>query len=84
MWELIKSIQSDGTTVVLTTHYMEEAEILCDRVAIMNEGKIVRINTPALLIQELIDSGFKSGKTISKATLEDVFLNLTGKTLRED
>ena len=84
MWELIKSIQSDGTTVVLTTHYMEEAEILCDRVAIMDEGKIVRINTPAQLIQELIDSGFKSEKTISKATLEDVFLNLTGKTLRED
>ena len=73
-----------GTTIVLTTHYMEEAETLCDRVAIIDNGKIVKINSPANLIQQLLATGFVSQKSIKKATLEDVFLDLTGKTLRED
>tara|TARA_B100000029_G_scaffold515527_2_gene623077 strand:- start:524 stop:1273 length:750 start_codon:yes stop_codon:yes gene_type:complete len=84
MWGLIKSFQKDGKTIVLTTHYMEEAEILCDRVAIIDEGKIIKINSPSNLIDELTKSGFKSTKKVREATLEDVFINLTGKSLRED
>ena len=84
MWELIKSFQKDGKTIVLTTHYMEEAEELCDRVAIIDEGKIIKIDTPSFLIEELTKTGFKSNKKIREATLEDVFINLTGKSLRED
>jgi ABC-2 type transport system ATP-binding protein len=84
LWELIKSFQEEGKTVVLTTHYMEEAEELCDRVAIIDEGKIIKINSPSNLIDELTKSGFKSSKKIREATLEDVFINLTGKSLRED
>ncbi len=84
LWELIKSFQKEGKTVVLTTHYMEEAEELCDRVAIIDEGKIIKINSPSNLIDELTKSGFKSSKKIREATLEDVFIDLTGKSLRED
>lgn len=84
LWELIESFQNEGKTVVLTTHYMEEAEELCDRVAIIDEGKIIKINSPSNLIDELTKSGFKSSKKIKEATLEDVFINLTGKSLRED
>ncbi len=84
LWELIKSFQEEGKTVVLTTHYMEEAEELCDRVAIIDEGKIIKINSPSNLIDELTKSGFKSSKKIREATLEDVFIDLTGKSLRED
>mgnify|MGYP001477039232 CR=1 FL=1 len=84
LWELIRSFQEEGKTVVLTTHYMEEAEELCDRVAIIDEGKIIKINSPSNLIDELTKSGFKSSKKIREATLEDVFIDLTGKSLRED
>ena len=63
---------------------MEEAEELCDRVAIIDEGKIIKIDTPSFLIEELTKTGFKSNKKIREATLEDVFINLTGKSLRED
>lgn len=83
LWELIKQIRSEGTTVIITTHYLDEAEILCDRVGIMDEGKIIALDTPDKLIQHLIDSGFKRETIVREATLEDVFLNLTGKNLRE-
>lgn len=53
MWELIKNINSKGTTVVLTTHYMEEAEYLCNRVAIVDGGKILKIDSPKRLIEDL-------------------------------
>lgn len=53
MWELIKNINAKGTTVVLTTHYMEEAEFLCDRVAIIDSGKILKIDSPKRLIEDL-------------------------------
>ena len=83
LWELIKEIRSEGTTVVLTTHYMDEAEILCDRVGIMDEGKIIKMDTPDKLIDDLIASGFKKPKETRQANLEDVFIDLTGKNLRE-
>lgn len=84
LWELIKEIRSNGTTIMLTTHYMDEAEVLCDRVGIIDNGKIITIDTPDNLIDDLIKAGFERPKLLKLATLEDVFLNLTGKELRDD
>ena len=53
VWELVRNINAQGITIVLTTHYMEEAEYLCSRVAIMDSGKILAINNPKKLIEEL-------------------------------
>ncbi|WP_181788436.1 ABC transporter ATP-binding protein [Streptomyces phytophilus] len=72
LWDLLRGINAAGRTVVLTTHYMDEAEVLCDRVAVMDAGRILRIGAPAELVAELeVDS------------LEDVFLQLTGREYRE-
>jgi ABC-2 type transport system ATP-binding protein len=83
LWDLIRSIRDNGTTVVITTHYMDEAEILCDRVAIVDSGKLIAINTPDQLIDNLVASGFEKPKEVKQANLEDVFINLTGHALRE-
>ncbi|MEX0763498.1 MAG: ABC transporter ATP-binding protein [Dehalococcoidia bacterium] len=83
MWELVKKIRDDGATVMLTTHYMEEAEELCDRVAIVDSGRIVQLGSPDTLIDRLVESGFHSERPVKQATLEDVFINLTGRSLRE-
>jgi len=82
-WEIIQKLKKEGKTVIITTHYMEEAEVLCDRVGIMDEGKIIALDTPEKLIENLISKGFKKEKVRQLADLEDVFLNLTGKTLRD-
>jgi len=84
LWELIQSIRDKGTTIMLTTHYMDEAEILCDRVGIIDKGKIRTINSPDYLIDELIRKGFERNREIKSANLEDVFLNLTGHELRDE
>ena len=84
LWGVIKRIRSEGKTIVLTTHYMEEAEELCDRVAIMDSGKIIALAPPQQLVDRLIASGFTKQKAERLATLEDVFLNMTGHSLRED
>lgn len=84
LWELIKKIRNKGTTVIITTHYMDEAEQLCDRVAIMDEGKIIALQSPDKLIDDLVASGFERPKLTKAANLEDVFINLTGKDFRED
>ncbi|MHB0976453.1 MAG: ABC transporter ATP-binding protein [Candidatus Aquicultorales bacterium] len=138
IWEAIKNLRSDSRTIVLTTHYMEEAEVLCDRVAIIDQGKIIAIDTPENLIAglgtqakisftggegiderlpsltgvgsvkglseegtrvllsndpagtitDLFDCAKSAGTHIedlhiSSATLEDVFLSMTGKELRD-
>jgi len=70
VWEKLDYLKSKNTTLILTTHYMEEAERLCDRVAIMNSGKIVTIDTPSRLMS--IYNGIN---------LEDVYLKLTGRSL---
>jgi ABC-2 type transport system ATP-binding protein len=131
-WELIRGIQSEGTTVLLTTHYMDEAQVLCDRIAIMDHGKILELDTPEQLlrrhfdgavihipwtdeftrddarrvpdavgsnvteagleivterldmsIRALMDSGVAlDGINIHKPNLEDLFIKLTGSSLR--
>ncbi len=84
LWQMIKKINKEGVTIVLTTHYLEEAEELCERVAIMDGGKIITIGTPEKLINDLLATGFKKEVERKDASLEDVFLHLTGKHLRED
>lgn len=83
LWELVEQIAKEGVTVILTTHYMEEAQVLCDRIAIMDEGKIVAMDTPKKLIDALLKRGFKPHVEVQQATLEDVFIDLTGKELRD-
>jgi len=84
LWELIKNIRTQGTTVIITTHYMDEAEVLCDRVAIIDSGKIIALNSPDKLIDELVATGFERPKEVKQANLEDVFIHLTGHVLKED
>ena len=83
MWGVIRRIREAGRTVVLTTHYMEEAEELCDRVAIMDGGKIIALDTPQALVDELIARGFRKARVERLANLEDVFIDMTGHDLRE-
>jgi len=71
VWQKLGQLKTNGTTLILTTHYMEEAEILCDRVAIMDSGKILIIDTPSNLM------------SIHGGNLEDVYLKLTGRALRD-
>ncbi|MBS0029087.1 ABC transporter ATP-binding protein [Chitinophaga sp. 22321] len=84
LWDLIQQVRSQGTTVVITTHYMDEAEFLCDRCAIVDTGRIIAIDSPDTLIDQLVSSGFERKKEVKKANLEDVFIHLTGKDLREE
>ena len=82
LWDLVTDIRSRGTTVIITTHYMDEAEVLCDRVAIIDSGKIIALDTPDQLIDKLVATGFERPKEVKKANLEDVFIKLTGHALR--
>ena len=84
LWDLIRNIRNKGTTVIITTHYMDEAEYLCDRVAIMDAGKIIALDPPDQLIDQLLSSGFEKQKENKGANLEDVFIHLTGHALREE
>ena len=84
LWELIRNIRDRGTTVIITTHYMDEAEYLCDRVAIIDSGNIVALESPDRLIDNLVATGFERPKEVKKANLEDVFIKLTGHSLREE
>ena len=84
LWELVKNIRQRGTTVIITTHYMDEAEYLCDRVAIIDSGNIVELVIPDKLIDNLIAKGFERPREMKLANLEDVFIDLTGHSLREE
>lgn len=83
LWDLIRSVRDRGVAVVMTTHYMDEAEILCDRIAVMDDGKIIALDTPKKLIKDLLKRGFKKQQHVEQANLEDVFIDLTGKDLRD-
>ncbi|HYF73845.1 MAG TPA: ABC transporter ATP-binding protein [Nocardioides sp.] len=108
LWELLSGLNDSGRTVVLTTHYMDEAEVLCDRVAIMDQGRILELDTPAALVRgldaptritladgevvttrepaaelaRLAEAGRLDGVRVQTGTLEDVFLELTGREYR--
>lgn len=84
LWDLIKEIRDNGATVILTTHYMDEAEQLCDRIAILDEGKIIQLASPDKMIDDLVASGFERPKQVKAASLEDVFIHLTGKEMRDE
>jgi ABC-2 type transport system ATP-binding protein len=85
LWELISKFQAEGRTIVLTTHYMEEAERLCDRVAIVDHGRIIALGTPQELIDKVDVSHLPPPEPRkTSATLEDVFVSLTGRTLRDE
>src|SRR5436190_17035795 len=84
LWDLIHDIRGRGTTVIITTHYMDEAEMLCNRVAIIDNGKIISLASPDKLIDDLVARGFERRKEVKKANLEDVFMHLTGHTIREE
>jgi ABC-2 type transport system ATP-binding protein len=75
IYETIEGLQAKGMTILYTTHYMEEADRLCDRIAIMDGGRIIALDTPRALKAKIGDS--------DRATLEDVFLALTGRSLRD-
>ena len=82
LWDLVRNIRDKGTTVIITTHYMDEAEVLCDRVAIIDSGKIIALDTPDQLVDNLVSTGFERPREVKKANLEDVFIKLTGHSLR--
>lgn len=84
LWDLVRSIRAQGATVIITTHYMDEAEQLCDRIAIMDEGEIISLDSPDKMIDDLVRSGFERPKQVKAASLEDVFIHLTGKEMREE
>jgi len=71
VWEKLNHLKANNTTLLLTTHYMEEAEVVCDRVAIMDSGKIITIDSPANLMR------------LHGGNLEEVYLKLTGRALSE-
>src|SRR5215210_3349460 len=93
-WEIVEGLKARGRTVLLTTHYMEEAARLCDRVAVVDHGKVIALGTPRELIATLgaehviefaIDERAHRPMHLAThhATLEDVFMNLTGRRLRD-
>jgi ABC-2 type transport system ATP-binding protein len=73
VWDFIKELKKDDKTIILTTHCMEEAEELCDRVGIIDHGKLIALGTPRDLISK---SKVKN--------LEEVFIALTGRKIREE
>ncbi len=75
IYETIEALRDKGMTILYTTHYMEEADRLCDRVAIMDGGQIIAMGTPQQLKSQIGPP--------EQVTLEDVFLRLTGRTLRD-
>ena len=76
----IKKLRDQGATVIYTTHYMEEVEELCDRIIILDNGKIIAKGT----VDELKKLAKNQTKIVTGPTLNDIFLELTGKDLRDD
>ena len=108
LWDVVKRLNNTGTTIVLTTHYIEEAQVLCDRVGIIDRGKIIALDTPRTLIertgkmcvenledkktiyryfstmpeaQQYVTDNQLEDAVVRRTTLEDVFVELTGKTV---
>ena len=80
LWDLVRRIKEAGGTILITTHYMDEAEILCDRVAVVDHGRVIAHGAPHDLIASL-----GAPKVVTRyGTLEDVFMSLTGRHLRDE
>jgi ABC-2 type transport system ATP-binding protein len=73
VWDFTKELKKEGKTIILTTHYMEEAEALCDRVGVIDHGKLIALDSPRDLISKA-----------NVTNLEEVFIKLTGRKIRED
>ena len=84
LWGLIEELRATGRTIVLTTHYMDEAERLCERVAIVDHGHVIALGAPAELIETIGAKHHPPVQRTTSATLEDVFVALTGRTLRDE
>jgi ABC-2 type transport system ATP-binding protein len=85
LWGLIEDFRSTGRTILMTTHYMDEAERLCDRVAIVDHGHVIALGTPLELIETIGSKHHPEPvQRSTSATLEDVFVVLTGRTLRDE
>ena len=84
LWGLIEDFRATGRTIVLTTHYMDEAERLCERVAIVDHGHVIALGSPAELIETIGSQHPAPVQRTTSGTLEDVFVALTGRTLRDD
>ena len=82
LWGLITDLKGAGRTILLTTHYMDEAEQLCDRVAIMDHGRVIALDTPDRLMASVAMP--PKEPRAHAATLEDVFVALTGRHLRDE
>jgi ABC-2 type transport system ATP-binding protein len=77
---VLEAFRAGGGTILLTTHYMDEAEVLCDRVAVVDHGRIIALDSPKSLI-----SALGAPRTVvHQGTLEDVFMSLTGRLLRDE
>ncbi len=83
LWALLERFRADGGTIVLTTHYMDEAQVLCDRLVIIDEGRVIAQGSPDELI-EAIGVPHVTKPKPPRATLEDVFMALTGHQLRDE
>ncbi len=83
LWDRIEAIRKTGRSILLTTHSMEEAQSVCDRVAIMDHGRILTDDTPAGLIEKHKDDPAVRAVARGQVTLEDVFIGLTGGEIRE-
>ncbi len=99
LWDLVRGLKTEGRTLILTTHYIEEAQALADRVGILDHGRLLALDTPAALIARLNGNGHSEAAASAEPTtpssvpaaphwrapnLEDVFLELTGRALREN
>lgn len=80
LWGVLERFRAGGGTIVLTTHYMDEAETLCDRVAVIDHGRVIALGSP----RELIATLTAPRVVTHHGTLEDVFVSLTGRHLRDD
>ncbi len=83
LWDRIERFRKEGRSILLTTHSMEEAQAVCDRVAIMDHGKVLTVGTPAALIAAHRDDPKVRQAAHGEVTLEDVFIALTGRELRD-
>jgi ABC-2 type transport system ATP-binding protein len=80
LWDVLERFRAGGGTILLTTHYMDEAQVLCDRVAVVDHGRLIALGSP----RELIASLAAPKMVVHHGTLEDVFMSLTGRHLRDE